>query len=140
MSRIVEIADFLTADYSKMFPGADPVNKFFSLFASPWVPIVSVALYLLLSDVVFEFIRKTFDVKPKGNVLQFITIAHSLALAVYSLWTFLNAFNIVSEVIKEKGLYSTLCDSNFDLWEARNYGFWVTHFYISKYYEFIDTW
>lgn len=140
MSQITQLADFLTADYSLQFPGDDPLNRFFNFFANPLVPIVSVFLYLTLSDVVFDTIRKTFDIKPKGAFMQAITITHSLALAVYSLWTFLNAASIVKDVMSQRGFYPTLCDSNFDLWEGRNYGFWVTHFYISKFYEFIDTW
>jgi hypothetical protein len=139
-TTITQLKDFLTADYSSVFPGADPVSRFFSLFAHPAVPIVSVALYLLLSDVVCETIRKMFNIQPKGNLLQFITVTHSLALAVYSLWTFVNAFKMVTEVVQLRGFYPTICDNGFDLWDTRNYGFWVTHFYISKYYEFIDTW
>jgi hypothetical protein len=139
-SRIAQLGDFLTADYSQQFPGDDPVSRVFNFFANPWVPIVSVVLYLALSDVVFEAIRKTFDIKPKGTGLQVLTIVHSLALAVYSLWTFVNAFTIARGAIVEKGFYAALCDSDLEIWDGRNYGFWVTHFYISKFYEFIDTW
>ena len=140
MTTVTQLQEFLSADYSAVFGNDTPVDRFFSMFTSPWVPIASVLLYLVASDIVFETIRKTFNVQPKGSVLQLITIVHSLALAVYSGWTFVNAFGIVSSVVSERGLYGTLCDPNLDLWSTHNFGFWVTHFYISKYYEFIDTW
>lgn len=140
MSSISELNHFLSADYAAIYPAETLVDKVFGFFANPWVPVVSVILYLALSDVVCEFIRTTFDIKPKGMGLQVLTVGHSLALAVYSLWTFLNATQIVWAVMKDKGFYGTVCDPSFDLWTARDYGFWVTHFYISKYYEFIDTW
>ena len=138
---ISQIEDFLTTDYATFFPGDTPVDRFFSLFTNPWVPIASVILYLALSDVIFEFIRDTFKIKPKGFGMQTITVLHSLALAVYSGWTFVNSSKLVYETYLARGsLYGTLCDPNLDLWDTRGFGFWVTHFYISKYYEFIDTW
>lgn len=36
--------------------------------------------------------------------------------------------------------YGVLCGSRQSLWVEYNMSFWITHFYISKYYEFIDTW
>lgn len=140
MSTITKLEEFLTTDYSKVFGDSTPVDRFFGFFANPAVPFISVLLYLAISDVVFEAVRKAFGVKPKGFVLQFVTILHSLALAVYSGWTFINAYQIVASVVSERGLYGTLCDPTLDLWTTHNFGFWVTHFYISKFYEFIDTW
>jgi hypothetical protein len=139
--NIVKIEDFLTADYGAIFPNDNtPVNKLFTFFANPVVPVAAVVLYLLLSDAVFGFLRTTLGVQPKGTLMQFGTIIHSLALALYSLWTFVGSMQIVYPRIMEVGLYGTLCDPDFSLWVAGNFGFWMTHFYISKYYEFIDTW
>lgn len=140
MASITQLEQFLSADYSTLFGNDTVVDRVYGYFANPWVPIVSVILYLTISDVVFEAIRTTFNVKPKGSVLQCITILHSLALAVYSGWTFVNAFQIVKSVVLERGIFGTLCDPTLDLWDTHNFGWWVTHFYISKYYEFIDTW
>lgn len=140
MSTISQLEHFLSADYSSIFSKDTAVDRFFGLFANPWVPIISVLLYLTISDVVFDTIRTTFNVQPKGPALQFVTILHSLALAVYSGWTFVNAFKIVAAAVSQRGIYGTLCDPTFDMWTVHNFGFWVTHFYISKFYEFIDTW
>ncbi len=42
-------------------------------------------------------------------------------------------------------MYDTLLASKASLWDGSSSGvpgmsFWITHFYVSKYYEFIDTW
>ncbi len=76
-----------------------------------------------------------FVVATTSNTASAIT-----ALAVYSGWTFVNAFKIVAAAVSQRGIYGTLCDPTFDMWTVHNFGFWVTHFYISKFYEFIDTW
>jgi len=47
---------------------------------------------------------------------------------------------MVFPYIWRNGLYPSLCDVNGELWHGLGFGFWVTHFYLSKYYEFIDTW
>jgi len=78
--------------------------------------------------------------QPKGTIVQQLTILHSTILALYSIWTFLSSVPIVYNHIIENGFWETLCDANGSLWFNKDFGFWLTHFYISKYYEFIDTW
>lgn len=130
------IEDFLHHDYATMFDE----GHLFSYFSHPIVPFASVALYLLFSNVVFGFIRDTFKLQPKGALIQTITVVHSAALAIYSGWTFWNSWNIVLAYFLENGYWSTFCDADNTLWINHELGFWITHFYLSKYYEFIDTW
>jgi hypothetical protein len=89
---------------------------------------------------VFNGIREKFNIQPKNASLQWLTILHSGALALYSLWTFVNSVKIVWPFVTTHGLNAALCDSSGVLWFDQGLGFWVTHFYISKYYEFLDTW
>lgn len=124
----------ISFDYSQMFPK----DHFYSYFTNPLVPIVSVVLYLLFSNIVFNGIKNLFGLTPKGPVIQSITILHSAFLAIYSGWTFYHSFNIVGKHILEHGFVNALCDTDNVLWNQ--IGWWMTHFYISKYYEFIDTW
>lgn len=130
------IEDFLHHDYSSMFEE----GHFFSYFSHPVVPFASVALYLLFSNVVCGAIRDTLKLEPKGPLVQTITVVHSAALAIYSGWTCYYSCSIVIAYFTETGYWTTICDADNTLWTGRNLGFWVTHFYISKYYEFIDTW
>ena len=136
MAEIVTIQDFITFDYSKMFDE----GSFFSYFSHPAIPVGAVVLYLLLSTVVCETVRDTFKLQPKGPLVQTITVLHSAALAVYSGWTFINSWRIVTSYLLSTDYWTTFCDADNTLWTTHNLGFWVTHFYLSKYYEFIDTW
>lgn len=140
MSTIKSIQEFSTFNYGVLFNSGSAVDNFYRLFAHPAVPFVSVFLYLILSKWVMETIRKVFGLEPKGPVVQAITIGHSSFLAVYSGWTFWNSISIVAPYVMNHGFYNSICDVSGDLWFAKGLGFWVTHFYISKYYEFIDTW
>jgi hypothetical protein len=45
---------------------------------------------------------------------------------------------IVRDHITVHGYLASFCDTDNQLWSK--IGWWMTHFYISKYYEFIDTW
>ncbi|RYH21001.1 hypothetical protein EON65_21780 [archaeon] len=138
--RVESVNDFVSFDYKQLFPGNDSVSQFYDLFSHPVVPIVAVFLYLTLSKTLLEGIRKTFNLKPKGIVVQGITIVHSALLAVYSGWTCYYSWGIVFPYVVKHGFVNAICDVSGELWNAKDLRYWVTHFYISKYYEFIDTW
>ena len=131
-----ELSEFLSYDYTALAGH----NSFGSAFLHPVIPFVSVALYLTLSNPICNWIRETFKLESKGPFIQNLTIIHSSILAVYSLWTFLGSTKIVLEYYSDHGLWGTLCDDDEVLWNAKGMGFWATHFYLSKFYEFIDTW
>ena len=134
MSAVITRDDFFTFDYSTLFPD----NHFYDLFMHPAVPFGAVILYLLLSSIIFKGIKNAFNLAPKGPVIQTITICHSAALALYSGWTAYHGWRIFGAHFNQHGLIATLCDADGELWAQL--GWWITHFYISKYYEFIDTW
>lgn len=140
ITSITEINDFLTIDYNLIYSNNSFENKVFSKFVNPLIPICTIIIYLSLSRIVFKYIRKTFHIQPKSSELQCLTIIHSLLLAIYSIWTFISSIKIIIPILIHKGLYGMLCDSSITLWEQKNLGFWITHFYISKYYELLDTW
>lgn len=140
MEGITELKHFISTDYANLYPSDYVWDYIFRFLVNPVTPFLSVLLYLCFSEPCFNFIRESLNLKPKGTIIQSVTILHSLLLAIYSIWTFVNAIQIVVPVLAERGLYGTLCDSNLDLWETRGLGFWVTQFYASKFYEFLDTW
>jgi len=133
---IVEVRDFLSCDYSKLFP----VGSIFGFFAKPEIPIVSVISYLLFSKVFFNNLRLLLRIDPKGLVISRLTALHNGLLALYSGWTFVCTAPLVVSYMLKYGFWGTLCDPKQNLWLNYNFQFWLTHFYISKYYEFIDTW
>mmetsp|Transcript_6110 Transcript_6110/g.9215 ORF Transcript_6110/g.9215 Transcript_6110/m.9215 type:complete len:263 (+) Transcript_6110:52-840(+) len=114
------------------------LSSLYEFCNQPAVPIISVLCYLLISNKITAYIRDILGLKPKGIVIQSITTLHSFALAVYSGWTCYHSWRIVYPYYQEHGFYDTFCDADGSLWRLA--GWWITHFYISKYYEFIDTW
>lgn len=134
---VVEFADFATFDYNTLHPN----NWFFNFFAQPWVPFVSVLLYLVLSKPAINALMSTLKIAPDSKMLKAGIILHSGLLAVYSGWTFVNSFLILARYYNDYGgVFNTICGSKATLWDNYGMGFWITHFYISKYYEFVDTW
>jgi hypothetical protein len=130
-----------TFDNSKFYQADAP---WFSWFTSPFVPVVSIILYLLVTKPFFAWLRTKFNIQPKGPGLQALTIIHSAALAIYSGWTAYNSIPLVYNFIQANGggitgFTTAMCDVNGDLWFGKDLSFWSTHFYISKLYEFIDT-
>ena len=136
-SVVSDINDFIEVDFNTLFLGKYEV---FGYFVNPWVPVISVAMYLTFSKLIFNAVRMLFNIQPKGLGLQRLTAVHSAILAIYSLWTCVYTVPIVISHIRETSFWGTLCDSDGSLWFDKDFGFWLTHFYISKYYEFIDTW
>ncbi|OMJ15986.1 Elongation of fatty acids protein 3 [Smittium culicis] len=63
---------------------------------------------------------------------------HNLFLAVYSGWTFACSFPILADTISKEGFFSGYCDSNFTSWNAGLFQL-AYLFYLSKFYEIIDT-
>jgi hypothetical protein len=143
MRAVSNLNDFLNFDfYSTIYPENDSkvIGPFFNFFGHPIVPLLSVFLYWNFSKLLFSTIKDRLKIQPKGSILQFLTILHSAILAIYSIWTFCGSMLIVFPFVKTNGLYNSLCDVDGKLWNSQNLGFWIIHFYISKYYEFIDTW
>ena len=126
---VIQLEDFLKADYNAMFKFNSAIDGLFQLFANPRVPVYAVILYLLLSKNLFTIIRRTFNVQPKGKALQWLVIVHSGILAVYSGWTFYGTFKIVVPYILKHGFYPSLCDVDGQLWHQEASGF---HFFASS--------
>ena len=137
-------------------------------FLRPEVPFIAVAFYLvtvvflaptpspasLKKDDEGKTEKKT-EREKKPLVLDFLfffTAAHNIILTVYSGWTFYNTLPIVRNYLVKHnpegnavGYFEVACDRDAKLWGSGtgfddSVGWWITHFYLSKYYEFIDTW
>ena len=105
-------------------------------------PFLGVFLYLSLSKPIFNFIRVTFNIDPKGPILQNIVVLHSGLLAIYSGITMYYTWSIVGNymISTGDGLMGAVCDYKGMLWYDKGFSYWVLTFYISKFYEFFDTW
>ena len=114
-----------------------PENPFISIFMRPEVVLVLVLFYLV-SKPLFKMFKDAFD--PQSGVFLLFIATHNLVLAIFSGICAYHSWPIVIQHLISEGFYATYCDQNGTLWGGGGLGAWSTIFYISKYYEFLDTW
>eukprot|EP00127_Corallochytrium_limacisporum_P003321 Clim_evm10s148 gene=Clim_evmTU10s148 len=98
------------------------------------VAVMSVAYVALL------FLGQHLMSNQKGMELTFAAFAHNAILCVLSLWMFLGLlYNTVANWEKASGgIELVVCDKNQEV-GVPNMNFWYYIFYLSKFYEFVDT-
>jgi len=75
--------------------------------------------------------------EPLPNLLYlFSFIIFFSAFIVFGL--FFSSFPLEVESLQKRGLFNTFCDVNEDSWN-KGMGYLMWLFYLSKYYEFVDT-
>lgn len=130
----VSISDFyLTFPYDRL-----PESGIMRAMMRPDVPLVLVAAYLASKSTVKK-IAKAMDIDAKSPNFIMAVAAHNFALAVFSAIVFFNSWPIVLSHLFRMGWEATYCDQDGSLWRE-GLGAWATIFYVSKYYEFADTW
>lgn len=102
--------------------------------------LISILLYIL-SEKPLEFIRNQVMGENffKGQVFRALVAVHNILLAVFSFLCVQNVLPLVYRHLMEFGFKSVYCDNDGSLWRA-GLGAWSFLFYLSKYWEFIDTW
>ena len=114
-----------------------PPNKFIAFFLPP-ENLICLLLFYLVSKPLFKAVAKMID--PKATWFRASVAIHNLALALFSLFVAINSWAIVLAHLKREGFFSTYCDRDGTLWQNYDFGSYAVIFYISKYYEFVDTW
>jgi GNS1/SUR4 family len=104
----------------------------------PEVVMLLVVIYLTSKRPLKFLIQKT-NFNPRSSLFRSWIAFHNSVLALYSGITVVYTWPIVVEHLLEHGLYNTYCDPEKTLWHS-GFGAWALIFYISKYYEFVDTW
>ncbi|KAJ2659447.1 hypothetical protein IWW48_003492 [Coemansia sp. RSA 1200] len=112
-------------------------------YAMHWkVPVlVSVAYTLAILRVNPQKPQSIAAHKPthaESVIFKRLVIAHNILLATFSLWILVSMSTGVISNISHYGWYGGLCDKKFTLWNAKLFRL-SYYFYLSKYYEFIDT-
>jgi GNS1/SUR4 family len=79
------------------------------------------------------------DMGPQLWLVRFIAL-HNFLLFVFSAAVAVGSWKSVLQHYDEHGAYLTYCDPHKTLWNQHHLGYWSTLFYLSKYYEWIDTW
>ncbi|KAJ1807671.1 hypothetical protein LPJ56_004865, partial [Coemansia sp. RSA 2599] len=123
-----------------------PLGEWYPFFMQWQVPVGVSAAYVVLSFYMNSRITSRPSAKSKEpgakksifEPLTMLTFVHNVVLAIYSGWTFMNAFPPFVMGIINKGWFEGLCDLDGSLLNSvlfvHNY-----LFYLSKYYELVDT-
>jgi len=135
----------LAVDVLDLFPSGFPYHRLPSepLIAAlmrPEVCIVLCLLYLGSKPILKGLMSAGIRVNPKSVVFLSCVAFHNFVLAVFSAVVFVNGWPIVLSHLHERGMEAVYCDQDGTLWGSSGFGGWATIFYISKYYEFVDTW
>lgn len=114
-----------------------PKDKFIAFFLQP-ENVLCLLIFYLVSKPLFKAIAKM--VNPKATWFRASVAIHNLVLAIFSLVVAYYSWIIVLSHLKREGFFATYCDKEGTLWQDYDFGSYAVIFYISKYYEFIDTW
>lgn len=114
-----------------------PENVFLRLMLQPEGMVIMLVFYLV-SKPIFKATHKAID--PKASWFIASIAIHNFALAVFSGAVAVNTWPIVYQHLMAYGFFQTYCDPEDTLWNDSGFGSWTFIFYISKYYEFVDTW
>jgi hypothetical protein len=115
-----------------------PENRRLHIFLRPECVLVLLVFYLI-SKPIFKEISRAIDAKSSWFIHS-IAI-HNFLLAVFSAVVAWNTWPIVWQHYHQYGAFHTYCDPHGTLWsQPSDFGAWAFIFYISKYYEFVDTW
>lgn len=115
-----------------------PESRLLQIFLRPEC-VLALLVFYLGSKPVFQEIAKSID--PKSSWFITSIALHNALLAVFSAVVAWNSWPIVWQHYHQYGAFDTYCDPNGTLWaQPSDFGAWAFIFYISKYYEFVDTW
>ena len=92
--------------------------------------------YVFLSKPLFGVIRDTFSVSKDGKLFRLFMLLHNAALCVFSGWVCYNVTPLFINYVSTEGWTAHSEDAAF--WSKFEY--WAIVFYVSKYYEFFDSW
>lgn len=123
---------FLDFPYDRL-----PDNLGLQLFLRPG-GMLAMILFYLVSKPIFKAIHKSIDPRAKWFITSIAV--HNFLLAIFSACVALNGWPIVIGHLKNYGFFQTYCDPRDTLWKDAGFGSWSFIFYMSKYYEFMDTW
>ncbi|KAJ1723703.1 hypothetical protein LPJ53_001984 [Coemansia erecta] len=112
-------------------------------YAMHWkTPLVIAATYTILimrANPQKPATSKTdVPMRAKSPLFKGFVILHNIVLAVYSLWTFVSMVSGLVSNLRSQGMFGGICDTKFTMWNNSLFRL-SFYFYLSKYYEFIDT-
>lgn len=104
----------------------------------PTFPIAVVGAYLA-SKIILDKLCAALGTTGASAGFTLLCFAHNVALAVFSMVTWFRSWAIVYSSVQQVGLHDTYCASPNNPLMQNGLAFYTSIFYLSKYYEFIDT-
>ncbi|KAJ3407761.1 hypothetical protein HDV05_005310 [Chytridiales sp. JEL 0842] len=128
----------------KSFPLGEYADILLDWKASTRFPVSTAVIYFFAVKVINRLIilenskqLKPRDSKSSTHFKAFVFL-HNLLLCLYSAYSFVGSANIVAKSYELRRWKDAYCDRSSETWSAGlNYYAWL--FYLSKYYEIIDT-
>ncbi|ORZ39703.1 ELO family [Catenaria anguillulae PL171] len=96
------------------------------------------ALYLAAVTVINPTRGKPTSSKLSGPLFTAAVFLHNLSLCIFSAWVFLGTAPIYARNLFREPSIETWCDVNGSFW-AESLGYFTWVFYLSKYWEILDT-
>lgn len=106
-----------------------------SALMDPKWPLIGVALYLSCKEGL-KTICKQLGTNGKSRTFKLFALVHNIAICVFSLITSIKVWQTMIDHVRQYGYENAFCDSK--TWEA-GLNFWSFLFYLSKYWELIDS-
>lgn len=125
--------DFIAFDYPSLTN-----DRLLSFFLRPEAMLATVIFYLFSLRSLKETVR-ALDPDAKNSVFKGFLAVHNLGLAIFSLVCTWNLWLLWGSSLVGDGWHTAFCDPDGSLWRT-GLGSWTNVFYLSKFYEFLDTW
>ncbi|KAF9154683.1 hypothetical protein BG015_000211 [Linnemannia schmuckeri] len=135
---------------SAPMPAGIPFPEYYDFFMNWKTPLAIAATYTLAVSLfnpkvgkVSRVVAKSANAKPaektqSGAAMTAFVFVHNLILCVYSGITFYNMFPAMIKNFATHSVFDAYCDTDQSLWNG-SLGYWGYIFYLSKFYEVIDT-
>jgi len=143
-TNYISNSELSTAPPSVLFP------DHYDIMMSWKTPISAVLIYTFVvkswnatikSEKISRVVAKSSGVKAETKTNPLFTafiFLHNITLCLYSAWTFLNTIIPFYRSFQTLPFWDAFCDRNHVFWDS-TLGLTGYYFYLSKYYEFIDT-
>ncbi|KAI8329854.1 ELO family [Chlamydoabsidia padenii] len=137
-------------DTLTVIPGV-PFPEYYELFMNWKTPLIIATIYAvsvhLLNPSQTKAKVSRVEAKNQGSgtaskssgLMTAFVFAHNLSLAIYSMLTFYNMVQYMHKLYNRgQSIHDAYCDKDGFLWDNA-LGYWGYLFYLSKFYEVIDT-
>jgi GNS1/SUR4 family len=115
-----------------------PKSSISAFFLQPQV-VLALLMFYLVSKPLFRILRDQLGIDGRSRIFCGAVASHNFGLALFSAVCAWNSWRVVWEHYVSHGWMAVYCDRDGALWR-NGLGAWSFIFYISKYYEFFDTW